>query len=188
MAVDAATHTAPGITAEQLLHLPEDGLRRELVHGELRVMAPPGFEHGRVAARIGVLLGSHVEESGCGVTVAAETGFVLSRDPDTVRAPDAAFVAKDRVEKVGNTAKYWPGAPDLAVEVVSPDDSFREVQEKALEWLAAGTIAVLVLDPAERAATVYRRGGDAHVHSAQETIDLSDAVPGFSVAVAGLFA
>lgn len=89
---------------------------------------------------------------------------------------------------MGQTFKYWPGAPDLAVEVVSPDDSFREVQEKALEWLASGTIAVLVLDPTERTATVYRRGGDAHIHSAEDTLDLSDAVPGLSVAVAKLFA
>lgn len=168
--------------------MPDDGLRRELVRGELRTMSPAGFKHGRIAARVARVLDAHVEEAGHGVALGAETGFVLSRDPDTVRAPDAAFVSQDRVEKVGDTAKYWPGAPDLAVEVVSPDDSFREVQEKALEWLAAGTIAVLVLDPAERTATVYRRGGDAHVHGTDDMLDLGDAVPGFSVTVARLFA
>jgi Uma2 family endonuclease len=179
---------AVNVTAEELLRMPDDGQWYELVRGQLLMMPPPGFEHGRVAARIGVLLGAHVQENGCGVTVAAETGFLLARDPDTVRAPDAAFVSKRRVDKVGNTTKHWPGAPDLAVEVVSPDDSFRKLQEKALAWLAAGTIAVLVLDPAKRTATVYRGQGDAHVHSAQDTLDLSDAVPGFSVAVAELFA
>lgn len=175
-------------TAEELLRLPDDGLRRELVRGELRVMTPAGWEHGRIAARAARLLDTHVEDVGSGVTLGAETGFMLSSDPDTVRAPDAAFVSRERVEKIGRTTKYWPGAPDLAVEVVSPEDSFREVQEKALEWLAAGTIAVLVLDPAERTATVYRGQGDAHIYAAQDTLDLDDAVPGFSVAVAKLFA
>lgn len=119
--------------------------------------------------------------------LAAETGFLLSSDPDTVRAPDAAFIRKERAEKVGRTEKYWPGAPDLAVEVLSPSDSFHEVQDKALEWLAAGTIAVLVLDPAKHTATVYHGQGDAHVYSAEDSLNLNDTVPGFTVAVAELF-
>lgn len=188
MAANAAAHTAPLVTADELLLMPDDGLRHELIRGELRTMSPAGFKHGRIAARVAHMLEAHVEEAGHGATLGAETGFVLARDPDTVRAPDAAFVAKDRVEKVGDTAKYWPGSPDFAVEVVSPEDSFREVQEKALEWLAAGTIAVLVLDPAKRTATVYRQGGDAHVYSADDMLDLSDAVPGLGVSVASLFA
>jgi len=168
--------------------MPDDGMRHELVRGELRMMPPPGFEHGRVAATVGVLLGMHVRQTGVGVTLAAETGFLLASDPDTVRAPDAAFVSKERAEKVGRTAKYWPGAPDLAVEVVSPSDSYHEVQDKALEWLEAGSTAVLVLDPPKRTATVYREQGDAHVHGPEDTLDLSNAVPGFSVTVAELFA
>jgi Uma2 family endonuclease len=183
MAIDATR-----ITADELLAMPDDGMRRELVLGELRVMMAPGFRHGRVAARIGGLLLKHADATGCGVTVAAETGFLLARDPDTVRAPDAAFIVKDRVDAVGDTAKYWPGAPDLAVEVVSPDDSFHAVEEKALAWLAAGTIAVLVLDPAKQTGTIYRGGGDARIHTGEGVLDLGDAVPGFSVALAALFA
>jgi Uma2 family endonuclease len=122
------------------------------------------------------------------MTMAAETGFMLARDPDTVRAPDAAYVTKERAEKIGRTAKYWPEAPNFAVEVISPEDSYHEVQDKALEWLRAGTIAVLVLDPPKRTATVYRGQGDAHVYGAGDMLDLNDAVPGFSVAVADLFA
>lgn len=173
-------------TADELLCMPDDDMRHELVRGELRTMTPPGAEHGRIAMRTGRLLDTHAEQTGSGVTF-GETGFVLARDPDTVRAPDAAFVSRERADQVGRTVKYWPGAPDLAVEVVSPNDSFHEVQEKALEWLAAGTIAVLVIDPDERTATVYRGQGDAHVHRAGDTLDLDEAVPGFSVGVAELF-
>lgn len=167
--------------------MPDDGMRHELVRGELRTMSPTGAEHGRVALRIGRLLDAHAESTGSGVAFGAETGFVLSSDPDTVRAPDAAFVSKQRADRVGRTVEYWPGAPDLAVEVLSPNDTFHEVQEKALQWLAADTIAVLVLDPDQRTATVYRGQGDTHVYTAGDTLDLHEAVPGFSVAVAELF-
>jgi Uma2 family endonuclease len=176
------------ITADELLAMPDDSMRRELVLGELRVMMAPGFRHGRVALEVARVLANYVKEHGLGVVVAAETGFVLARDPDTVRAPDAAFIAKDRADAVGDTAKYWPGAPDLAVEVVSPEDRPREVVEKALAWLAAGTIAVLVLDPAKQTATIYRAGGEARLHTGEDTLDLSDAVPGFTVALVPLFA
>lgn len=180
--------SAAPVSADELLRMPDDSMCHELVRGEHRVMYPPGFEHGRVAANVGRMLYTDVRETASGVTLAAGTGFLLARDPDTVRAPDASFVSKDRADAVGRTAKYWPGAPDLAVEVVSPGDSFHEVQDKALEWLAAGPIAVLVLDPPKCAATVYRAHGDAHVYRADDTLDLSDAVPGFHVAVAELFA
>lgn len=167
--------------------MPDDGMRHELVRGELRVISPGGFRHGRRAARIASLLDVHATRTNGGVVVGAETGFVLAHDPDTVRAPDAAFVSKERFEAVGETEKFWPGAPDFAVEVISPGDSFREVQEKALEWIGAGCVAVLVLDPDRRNATVYRAGGDAHVYGEGERIDLDDAVQGFSVAVTELF-
>jgi Uma2 family endonuclease len=172
--------------------MPDDGMRHELVRGELRTMTPAGAEHGRLAVRAGRFLDAYAEETGSGVVFGAETGFVLVSGAggqlETVRAPDAAFVSKKRAEEVGRTEKYWPGAPDFAIEIVSPNDTFHEVQDKALEWLAAGTIAVLVLDPPKRTATVYRGQGDTHVHDAEETLDLGDAVPGFSVTVAELFA
>ena len=183
MAVESET-----VTAEQLWRIPDDGMRRELVRGQLKVMTPAGAEHGRVALTVGMLLGVHVRESGTGVVFAAETGFVLDRDPDTVRAPDAAFVSKERADQVGRTRRYWPGAPDFAVEVVSPDDRFSEVEEKALAWLAAGTKVVLVLDPSRVTATTYRAHGEMRVHTADDTLDLSDAVPGWRVPVADLFA
>ena len=180
------TAHAIATSAEELWNLPDDGYRRELVEGQLRVMAPSGAEHGRVASTANRLLSVQVHRSGAGVTFGAETGFILGSDPDTVRAPDAAFVRQARAEVVGRTARFWPGAPDLAVEVVSPGDSSSEVQSKALNWIAAGTTALLVLDPARRSATVYRAGGDVNVLTDGD-LDLSDAVPGWRVAVADFF-
>jgi Uma2 family endonuclease len=182
------TAHALATNAEELWHLPDDGMRHELVEGQLRVMAPAGFEHGRVAMTAGYLLSSHVHATGSGVTLGAETGFVLASDPDTVRAPDAAFVSNARAEAVGPTVRFWPGgAPDLAIEVVSPDDSRPELESKALCWLDAGAIAVLVLDPASRSARVYRASGDIR-EATEGEIDLGDAVPGWRVAVADFFA
>jgi Uma2 family endonuclease len=151
-------------------------------------MCAAGFEHGRVAMTAGFLLRGHVQATGSGVTLGAETGFILASDPDTVRAPDAAFVSQARVDAVGTTLGFWPhGAPDLAIEVVSPDDSRPYVRSKALNWLDAGATAVLVLDPRSRSATVYRTGSDIRSFTDGE-LDLSDAVPGWRVAVAEFFA
>jgi Uma2 family endonuclease len=168
--------------------MPEHGGHSELIEGQLRMMEPGNFEHGRVAATAGWLLSVHVHATGSGVTLAAETGFILASDPDTVRAPDAAFVSQARVDEVGITERFWPGgAPDLAIEVISPNDRFPYVRAKALNWLEAGASAVLVLDPNARSATVYRPGDDIQSYT-EGTLDLSDAVPGWQVAVADFFA
>jgi Uma2 family endonuclease len=184
-----STHAPATVSAEELLKLPSgEGKRYELVEGRLRVMCAAGFEHGHVAMIAGSLLTVHVQATGSGVTLGAETGFVLARDPDTVRAPDAAFVSNARAEAVGPTPGFWPGgAPDLAIEVVSPEDSRPYVRAKALNWLEAGAIAVLVLHPRSCSATVYRAGGDVREIISGE-IDLSDAVPGWRVALADFFA
>jgi Uma2 family endonuclease len=174
-------------TAEDLWNLPDDGLLHELVAGELRGMVPPGAEHGRVAATVAGLLFAHARETGAGVTFAAETGFLLARDPDTVRAPDAAFVTTERAEAVGRTEKYWPGAPDFAAEVISPSDTFADVEAKTLGWLEAGTRLVLVLNPAQPTVTAYRGQEGVRVHSGDEILDLSDAVPGWQVALPDFF-
>lgn len=110
------------VTALELLHMPDDGFRYELVQGELRRMNPAGNVHGRVVVRITWRLAQYVEENRLGNVYAAETGFKLTTDPDTVRAPDVAFVSLARVEAVGEVEGFWPGTPDLAVEVISPGD------------------------------------------------------------------
>jgi Uma2 family endonuclease len=175
------------ITADELFRVSDDGMRRELLAGVVRVMEPAGFGHGRVAAAIGGMLSAHVREHRLGVVLAAETGFVLATDPDTVRAPDAAFVRRERVEALGETSRFWPEAPDLAVEVISPHDAFSDVEEKALAWICAGTRLVLVADPRRRTITAYRARGDVRIYDEGETIDASAAVAGWSLVVADAF-
>lgn len=177
-------------TAEDLLRMPDDGSRYELIEGELRQMVPAGGVRGYLALRIASRLERHVDAENLGRTYAAETGFKISSDPDTVRAPDAAFVRRERVEMAGRVRGYWPGAPDLAVEVVSPNDTHSEVIGKVLAWLEAGSRMVLVVDPEKLTITVYRSRDEIRVltASAGDTIDGADVVPGWTLPVAELFA
>jgi Uma2 family endonuclease len=175
-------------TAEELLRMPDDGFRYELVRGELRKMPPAGSEHGYLALEIAAELRNHVRENGLGRTYTAETGFRLASDPDTVRAPDAAFVSRARLDEVGEVRGYWPGAPDLAVEVVSPHDTHAEVMEKALAWLEAGSRMVLVMDAERRTVTVFRSRDEVRILTEGDTIDGADVVPGWKLPLAELFA
>ena len=182
------TTQAGQVTSEQLLDRPEDGFRYELVRGELRKTPSAGSEHGYVAINIGASLNSHVRTNDLGRVYAAETGFKLASDPDTVRAPDAAFVSRDRVEKAGRVAGFWPGAPDLAVEVISPGDTHAQVVEKALAWLEAGCRMVLAADPERRTVTVYRSLENIRILTENYIIDGADVVPGWKLPVAEIFA
>jgi len=175
------------MTAEELLGYRNEPYRQELIAGRLHEMEPTGFLHGRVTVSVGRVLDEHVRAHGLGVVVGAETGFVLARDPDTVRAPDAAFVRAERVAPGDLPETYWPGPPDLAVEVLSPNDRPAEVEAKARDWLAAGTRAVVVLDPRAQAATLHRPDSDPVVLGADDVLDLDPELPGFSVVVAELF-
>ncbi len=175
------------MTAQQLLEYTHEPYQQELVDGILFEMEPPGAQHGAVAMRVAVLLHRHVEDADLGIVFASEVGFHLTSDPDTVRAPDVAFVAQERVPETGIPKGYWPGPPDLAVEVVSPNDRHAKVEGKALDWLAAGTRAVLVLEPPLATATVYRARDDIRILRADETLDLGDVVHGWAPRVAELF-
>lgn len=175
------------VSAEELLRMPDDGLRYELVNGEIRKMAPAGSLHGNVAIQVTLPLAQYVKANELGVVFAAETGFKLATNPDTVRAPDVAFVSRERIEQIGMPEGYWPGAPDLAVEVVSPGDTYTEIQEKVLDWLAAGTRMVIVVNPRKRTASVHR-GATATVLTEKDVLSGEDVVPGWSVPVKDLFA
>jgi len=176
------------MTAEQLLEYRREPYRHELIDGILHEVEPPGAEHGVVVGVIQLLLGSHVRAQQLGTTFAGDSGFLLASDPDTVRAPDVAFVASDRIGDAGIPRSYWRGPPDLAVEVVSPNDRHSEVEAKALDWLGAGTRAVLVVDPSRRTATVYRARDEIRALYADESLDLGDVVPGWAPLVGELFA
>ncbi len=172
-------------TAEELLNAPELG-RCELVRGELTMMSPAGFEHGRIELAIGRLLGNFVAQHSLGVVLGAETGFQIARDPDTVRGPDVAFVRSDRVPSTG-VLGFFQGPPDLAVEVLSPGDRAGEVNAKVHDWLDAGCRMVWVADPQTRTVTVYRSRREVEVLGAGDTLSGGDVVPGFTSPIAQIF-
>jgi Uma2 family endonuclease len=171
-------------TADELLRAQDIG-RCELVCGELRMMVPPGYEHGRLQNRIGIRLGNFVESRKLGV-VLGEIGFVLARAPDTVRAPDIAFIRAGRV--AGRVPGYFEGAPDLAIEILSPDDRPGYVRDKVAEWLEAGAGAVWVIDPRGATVTVHLPRRKSSVLGDADTLHGNGALKGFEVAVREIFA
>ena len=175
------------MTADELMRLPDDGQRYELVRGELRAMAPGGAEHGSVAGTFHISLGPHVRAHNLGRTYIADTGYRLTTDPDTVRAPDVAFVRRERVEDSGRVRGYWAGAPDLAVEVISPSDLYAEVDEKVAEYLEHGARLVFVVNPRRRTVAEHRPGEPVRVLTVEDTLDGHDVVPGWSLPVRDLF-
>ncbi|WNV76589.1 Uma2 family endonuclease [Geodermatophilus sp. DSM 44513] len=182
--------TAPALqpalmTAEQLVELPDAGKRHELVEGVLLSMAPAGGRHGSTGARLLIRVGTFVEDRDLGDVFTAETGFLLRRDPDTVRAPDVAFIASDRVAEA-RVPGFIPLAPDLVAEVVSPSDRATDVTAKALAWLDAGVRLVWVVDPETRTVTVYRPDG-VRVLRGADALDGGDVLPGFTLPLTGLW-
>lgn len=177
------------MTSEELFRLPGGrGHRYELVKGELRQMTPAGFDHGVVIMNLAAPMSQFVRRQNLGVVCGAETGFKIERDPDTVRAPDIAFVRRDRLPTSGRPTGFWDGAPDLAVEVLSPSDTGLEVEEKVRSWLAAGASAVWVVSPKNRTVTIHRAGTAPRTLSEPESLDGEDVVPGFRMRVADIFA
>ncbi|MGA2258390.1 MAG: Uma2 family endonuclease [Thermoguttaceae bacterium] len=176
------------VTAEQLLHMPSDGYRHELVAGELRMMSPGGWQHGEVGGWLHGRMAAHIQTRRLGKLFMAETGFILGRDPDTVRAPDIAFIHKDHLPPNLPEDAFWPGAPDLAVEVVSPNETYREVDEKAKVWLSAGAQVVWVVNPLLRTVSVYRSNGSIVTLTAKDELTGEDVLPGFRCGVEEIFA
>jgi Uma2 family endonuclease len=181
------TTTLQRSTASELFEMPDDGFRYELVKGELRRMSPSGSEHGAVIVNITGLLWQHVKSNNLGVCFGAETGFRIASDPDTVRAPDVAFIRRERIPESGITKKFWPGAPDLAVEVLSPGDTRAEVGEKVEDWLQAGARGVWVINPRRRTVSVYRTMTDVTHLSEGDELDGGEVVPGFRCKVSEIF-
>ena len=174
------------LTAEDLLRLPDDEMRAELVRGELKKMAPAGGEHGGLAMDLTLLVGAYVRDSHLGRTFAAETGFILQQDPDTVRAPDFAFVRQERLAGRPLPRGYIPFAPDLAVEVISPSESAEDVQEKVADYLSAGTQLVWLLYPRLKTVVAHTPDG-TRTFGPPDVLDGGDTLPGFELRIAEIF-
>lgn len=151
-------------------------------------MTPAGWKHGAVGGRLQGWLARHIEQQDLGRIFLAETGFLISRDPDTVRAPDIAFIHKDHLPSKDPQEAFWPGAPDLAVEVVSPGDTTGELDDKVRAWLDAGVMLVWVVNPKWQNVTVYRSSTDIKILNEDDELDGQEAVPGFRCRVGDIFA
>ena len=174
------------MTAAELLEMPSGNMRQELVKGELRTMAPAGYEHGTFGGRLATAMGRHALANDLGDVLTSEAGFCLSRNPDTVRAPDVAFVCKARIPNP-RPKGFFQGSPDIAVEIISPGDTLEEVEDKVAEYLEAGTVAVWVLNPRRRTVSVHSPDGRVRRLQATDLLEGGDVFPGFSIAVSALF-
>jgi len=178
--------TQSNMTADDLWRLPEDHLRHELIRGQLTTMPLNSGEHGEIAMNVGVALSQHVRSRGLGAVLAGGCGFILARNPDTVRTSDISFISKERIAAggIGIPEGFVPYAPDIAVEIVSHDESQVEIQERIEQWLQAGAAIVWVVNPRGRTVTVHRSGRDPRILRENDVLDGEDVCPGFSVRVA----
>jgi Uma2 family endonuclease len=181
------------ITADELFVMPHrdehgNDCRLELIRGELKVMSPSKPLHGIVCARIAAELHNFVRERDLGVVVGAETGFIVERDPDTVLGVDAAFISHERLSTIEDLDKFAPFAPDLAVEVMSPSNTAREMEKKMALYFGAGARAVWVFNPKKRTTAVYTSPTDVRILNEQDTLDGGEVLPGFKLELSKLFA
>ncbi|HEY8667402.1 MAG TPA: Uma2 family endonuclease [Tepidisphaeraceae bacterium] len=175
------------MTAEDLWKLPPDR-HVELTRGELRELSwPYGFEHGAIAGTLGVRLAEHAKQESLGVVSATGTGFHLRSNPDTVRAPDIAFVRAARIPAAGLPEQYFPGAPDLAVEVLSPEDRVADIDEKIEDYFAAGTPLIWIVNPRRKTVTIHKPDANPITLGQADTLDGGDVLPGFRCLMSEIF-
>ena len=172
------------MTADELLRL---DVRGELIRGVLYEMSPGAAKHGRSAGNLFGELYAFVKPRRLGTMFAAETGFWLERDPDTVRAPDVSFTSAERLPLDADEDSYSEVVPDLVAEVRSPSDSRREVREKAEMWLSHGVRLCWAVYPDTRTIDVHRPGAPMVTLGEGDTLDGGDVLPGFTCAVSAVF-
>lgn len=180
--------TKARLTAQDLWAMGQGDVRRELVDGEVIEMAPAGGLHGKIVVKVVLRLADHAAQRGVGEVVAGDVGFVLAlpEDPERVRAPDVAFVSTERLPEGGLPKGFLHGAPDLAVEVLSPSDNPVDVQRKVRDYLDAGGRLVWVVAPEARTVTVYRADGSARLLRETDHLDGEDVLPGLTLRVVEL--
>jgi Uma2 family endonuclease len=175
----------PPVTADELLRMADRGVRLALVRGQVRKRPFAGAMEGRLGATLALGLLEHVRRNELGTVYAGGTGFQLASGPDTVLAPSMAFVRRGRA---GETAEsFFPGPPDLVVEIVSFADDEEAMQDRVREWLDAATRMVILVDPRRRTVTVYHPRDDIHVLGEDDVLDGGDVVPGWTLPVQELF-
>jgi Uma2 family endonuclease len=184
--IDALGDTRELMTAEELLRLELPGKSTELVRGKLVVREPPSTYHGRIQSTLNFMVSAYVRANALGAVFGQDTGFKIRSDPDTVRAPDLAFVRHERVGQIG-TRGYAPLAPDLVAEILSPDDRPGEVLMKVGEWLDAGVTLVWVIDADRRTGTAYRSDGTVRTIGAAGDLDGESVLPGFRCRISEIF-
>jgi Uma2 family endonuclease len=180
----AATDTL--ITGEALAEMGDIG-RCELVEGKIIMRSPTGWRHGNYESRFDHSLRSFVEERNLGKILVGEVGLYTQRNPDTVRGADVIFISNERLAQI-KSASFLDVAPELVVEVMSPDDRWTEVKQKIREYFAIGVVLVWVADPTDKTVSVYRSLTEVQLFSENDTLSGEEVLPGFTVLVAALFA
>lgn len=177
------------MTAQELLYYPNDHIRKhaELVRGVMYVNEPSGLDSSVVGMRIAGLLASYVFDHNLGLVTGEAGGYILERNPDTVRAPDIAFLSRERYANGESTSGFFDGAPDLAIEVLSPSNSRRKIHIKTREYLAAGTHAVWVVDMWSKTVTIHRIGMPVQRIENGGVADADDIIPGFQLELAKIW-
>ena len=175
------------LTADDLLRLYGQGVRGELIRGELHETMSTGINHGRTVTKTVIQLGSFIEPRQMGTLVASDTGIWLERDPDTVREPDIAFISAEKMPLDADIPGYSEVVPDLVMEIRSPSDSQREIREKALMWLSFGVRLVWVAHTDTRTVDIYDADGSTITLTENDNLDGGEVLPGFSCPIRDIF-
>ena len=175
------------LTADDLLRLSGQGVRGELIRGVLCESMPAGQEHGEIVIRLGAILLNYIQPRRLGRLMGSDAGVWLERDPDTVREPDIAFFAAETSPLDQRVTGYAETAPDLVVEIASPGDTRRELNDKARMWLSFGTRLVWIVHPDPRTVEVHRPNLPVTTRSQAQALHGFDILPGFTCQVSTLF-
>lgn len=176
------------MTVDEYARLPDDGRKTELVRGKVVEMPQPKPQHGYLCGRVSRLLGNFVEERGLGRVLTNDAGIVTERNPDTVRGADVAYYSYQRLPKGPLPKSYLEVAPELAIEIRSPDDRWTNIRKKVAEYLTIGVITVVVVDLEPKKVHVYSADREDEALSGNDVLTLPEVLPGFSLPLPTMFA
>lgn len=173
-------------TVADLYRLPSDDNHHELTRGLLVSEPPQGGRHGRIAANVVYALSAYAQRTGNGVVYTCDTGFILARNPDTVRAPDVSYLSRERYLELADDTRLIPGPPTLAVEVLSPGNRRAQVEAKVADYLEFGTPLVWVCDPREQTLQAFTAGED-FTYDINTVVSAGELLPDFEMPLCGIF-